>query len=521
MAIDVDFTAEYHSTPMQHAKEANDGKVSNFFEHKNFETVLWYYKASLKYNLKNLTNQIEKKLLDDNKSQYIVPKLLFTDLNPSMLSIPFAEVVWKTKADSVDTLLNYCEDKYFPPSFGWYVGYLMSIAFYKDDVAAKLAETIRKYDPVAKCMKAFLMLAAGLPDVAARLNKLHKIVSGGPILGETMEKDMREELEIQEDIEKHDELNPVLFDETGKLRAEIKEKALAISDELVQILNESDVKLVLKDLVITGSNASYNYTKDSDVDLHLVADTSTFEDPDGLYPIIYNAFKSAFNKKYDIYFYDVPVEVYIESTDTPLVSNGIYSVMYDKWIKEPTKDDIPEVDMTEIDSEVAPWEERYKELVAKLENNPDADETEIDDFIDELYVLRGEGLKEGEYAIGNLVFKEMRNRGYMDKLKELRDKIVTAKLSLTDLQEDLKGRELDFYRQEIQRLTHQQPIIQPNGLFELYNVKEDDARFILNILRRQDFVEYAQMSASRFDFQTMSRMGRPAQYYRIIGQLRA
>ena len=491
--------------------KAVDNDLSKYdFDELNFDSFCNYYLCAVAMGFKNVRRKMDKEFEIMGKERFIVPSELFTQLNPSMFSEKFAAKVWNTTPETVGNLVLDCYD-YFPPSFGLMIAYIEALAFSKDVVAAQLKKGLQSITTINAMMPWWLELITNIPGVIDRLGELKMLCKNNQL---------KEEIAVEEDIEKHDELNPVLFDENGKLKAEIKEKALAISDELVKILNESDVKLVLKDLVITGSNASYNYTKDSDVDLHLVADTSAFEDPDGLYPIIYNAFKSAFNKKYDIYFYDVPVEVYIESNDTPLVSNGIYSVMYDKWVKEPTKDDIPEVDITEIDKEVAPWEERYKELVAKLENNPDADETEIDDFIDELYVLRGDSLKEGEYATGNLIFKEMRNRGYMDKLKELRDKIVTAKLSITDLQENLQNRELDFYRQEIQKLTHEQPIIQPNGIFELYNVREDDARFILNVLRRQDFIEYVQMSASKFDFQTMSRMGRPAQYYRIIGQLR-
>jgi hypothetical protein len=240
-----------------------------------------------------------------------------------------------------------------------------------------------------------------------------------------------EGIDVNEDIEKHEELNPLLFSE-NKLKADVREKALAVADELINSLNESGVKIVLKDLILTGSNASYNYTKDSDIDLHLVADTSELEDPDGLYPIIYQAFKSAFNKKYDIEFYGIPVEVYIESDNTALVSNGIYSIMYDSWVKEPEKVSIPDVDQEAIEKAIRPLELRYYKLVQDVKTGKVTDEAIIDAFVDELYKLRGEGLKDGEYAEGNLVFKEMRNKGYLDSLKDLRDKVIADRLSLEE-----------------------------------------------------------------------------------------
>jgi hypothetical protein len=54
------------------------------------------------------------------------------------------------------------------------------------------------------------------------------------------------------------------------------------------------------------------------------------EDTAHLYKVIYDAYKSAFNKKFDIELNKVPVEIYVETQDTPLVSNGIYSVMKDE-----------------------------------------------------------------------------------------------------------------------------------------------------------------------------------------------
>ena len=94
---------------------------------------------------------------------------------------------------------------------------------------------------------------------------------------------------------------------------------------------------------------------------------SDFEDPEGLYPIIYQAIKSAFNTKYEIAFYGIPVEVYIESNDT-LVSNGIYSVLNDTWVKEPEKVEIPDVDMPAIKKLSSPGKIGIISLIADIES---------------------------------------------------------------------------------------------------------------------------------------------------------
>ena len=55
----------------------------------------------------------------------------------------------------------------------------------------------------------------------------------------------------------------------------------------------------------------------------------------------------------------------------------------------------------------------------------------IDNLIEDIYNLRKEGMEEdGEYSIKNLIFKEFRNLGYLDNLKELRKKEISKELSL-------------------------------------------------------------------------------------------
>ena len=56
---------------------------------------------------------------------------------------------------------------------------------------------------------------------------------------------------------------------------------------------------------------------------------------------------------------------------------------------------------------------------------------EIDKLIDDLYLLRQQSIQQdGEFGVGNLVFKEMRNMGYLDNLKELKRKLMSKQMSL-------------------------------------------------------------------------------------------
>ena len=64
----------------------------------------------------------------------------------------------------------------------------------------------------------------------------------------------------------------------------------------------------------------------------------------------------------------------------------------------------------------------------------------IDDLIEDIYDLRKRGMaRNGEMDIFNLIFKEFRNLGYLDNLKELRKKEISKKLSLEQLNEDISS----------------------------------------------------------------------------------
>lgn len=158
---------------------------------------------------------------------------------------------------------------------------------------------------------------------------------------------------MNEAVEKHETLNPKIF-ENNKLKPEVREKAEDIINEFLKILAEEEIKINVRDVIITGSNASYNYTKNSDIDLHIIAETKSFNESADIYAKLYRAYGRIFGNKFEINFYGIPVEIYVETEADPVVSNGIYSVMFDRWIKEPSMVAIPEIDRKAINNAAKP-----------------------------------------------------------------------------------------------------------------------------------------------------------------------
>lgn len=303
---------------------------------------------------------------------------------------------------------------------------------------------------------------------------------------------------LKEDIEKHDTLNPKLFD-GEELRPEVKETIEKIANTFVQELNDDGIRFTLKDIVLLGSNVSYNYTKDSDLDIHLIADSNGLECPDDLYPLLYSAYRSIFNKNYEIKIRDIPAEIYVEMDEPQAMSNGIYS-LNNGWIKKPEQKAIPELDREAFDKLFKEWEDKYFDLLERINEELSDD---IYDFIEDLYDLRKESIaSEGEYGLGNLVFKEFRNLGYLDNLKELRKQEKGKELSLESVDTSSKD---DIIKENSEDSTMNDSIVYgykvPSDMVGYYKVEffDDDGRCLNHWLsgnqiqyfkNREDAVKY-------------------------------
>lgn len=328
-----------------------------------------------------------------------------------------------------------------------------------------------------------------------------------------LQENLHEETEIEEDIEKHDTLNPKLFVD-GALKPEVTKKVLEVVDTFVDDLAEDGITIIVKDIVLLGSNANYNYTKDSDIDIHIIADTARLAND--LFPVLYSLYRSKFNKKYEIEFYGIPVELYVESNELQVNSNGIYSVLNNKWIKEPVQQNIPDLDQEDFNNEFEKLDSQFKAFADRYDAGTVSDE-DAEEFIAAVYKYRQDGLKaqDGEWSLGNLLFKEFRNRGYLDNLKDMKDKLVAKRLSL----EEAVISESELIQTKLARAAQDRPFVHYNeGTFEFYLVRESDVDILVNRVRQLDFVVDVSASPSgKYDFSHTSRFGQPERYFTVRG----
>lgn len=232
---------------------------------------------------------------------------------------------------------------------------------------------------------------------------------------------------LDESFEVHDTLNPLLWDKNDKLLPEVKSKIIAVVE---QFKNAFDFNINVLDVMIIGSNASYNYTKNSDLDVHIITNFNDLDASTEITTLLFNQLKTKFNATYDISIHGIPIEVYVEDVNVSATSNGIYSVYTDKWLKFPKK--LTSVTKYDLSKELSTWVPRITAAINS--GNPEF----IQQIVNTLYLLRKNSiLVNGEYSKGNQLFKEIRDSGLLQQLKDAYNETISKQLSLEHLDEDV------------------------------------------------------------------------------------
>mgnify|MGYP001427958578 FL=1 len=121
----------------------------------------------------------------------------------------------------------------------------------------------------------------------------------------------------------HDELNKDFWNqEDDRLDPEIRQKLIAIADDFWNSLEVGDAEY--DDITFTGSLAAHNYSRFSDVDLHILVDFSDVDDKTDLVREYFNAMKSIWNRLHDILIKGYEVEIYVQDSNEKHYSSGIY-----------------------------------------------------------------------------------------------------------------------------------------------------------------------------------------------------
>jgi hypothetical protein len=207
----------------------------------------------------------------------------------------------------------------------------------------------------------------------------------------------------------HDELNPDLWQDF-KLKPEIKDKLIQIAKawaEFAKIPSST-----IHDLIVVGGNANYNYTNFSDIDLHLLIDKSELAESPKLVDEYLKDKKELWGLSHSIKIYGHDVELYAQDINEAFPKGqGVYSLTKDDWLVAPTKQNV-DLHNPHIQKKVDEYISRIDSLI-----NSNAEFEAFGKLKKKFSNMRSAGIKRaGEFSEENLIFKELRNLGYLDKL---------------------------------------------------------------------------------------------------------
>ena len=203
-------------------------------------------------------------------------------------------------------------------------------------------------------------------------------------------------------------LNPKLWD-GDQLKPGLRLKLLKIAKYFYEFLG---IDAPVKGIILTGSSVNYNWTENSDIDLHILINYKDINDSIPLVRDYMMAKKSIWNNTYPLKYKGMPIELYAQDENEPHASTGVYCLMRDKWLKVPDPEQVS-IDDEEINKKANP----YKYEIDHLSYEDPQLLMKVNSIKHRLKQMRQTGLEAaGEYSVENLAFKELRNTGYLEKL---------------------------------------------------------------------------------------------------------
>lgn len=235
--------------------------------------------------------------------------------------------------------------------------------------------------------------------------------------------------EFRTGLEYHDTLNPVLWS-NDQLLPDVRAALDKIAANFIEFLGIDSSKVA--NVAITGSNCNYNYSPQSDIDLHVIAEYA----PDHRNHLgigvqsAFDSFKTLYNEERHIKVHGFPIEVYVQPTSEHFTSNaGVYSLTKNAWMQHPVKTHV-DLDNKEIQRKAKPVMRDIDNIVHGKMASVVAQPL-IKSVKAKIKQLRAAGLEAGgEFGVENLAFKAIRNAGYLDKLSKYSEALKDSSLSL-------------------------------------------------------------------------------------------
>lgn len=216
-------------------------------------------------------------------------------------------------------------------------------------------------------------------------------------------------------------LNPAIWSSDNQIIPDIRRKLLTIANK---VADDVATKVNIKNIYLTGSLATYKWTAISDFDLHIVVDILEKHTENAMLEYL-NLRCKVFNMEHSIFIKGYKVEVNMKEQEVFLKDKAVYDLLKNEWIILPNPK-TRSLDDAEVLSLASEYQSKIDDLI-----DSDGDIEEVDRLKNDIKSLRINGLREdGEYSIGNLTFKKLRNTNYIEKLFNFKMQKVDRELSL-------------------------------------------------------------------------------------------
>ena len=226
----------------------------------------------------------------------------------------------------------------------------------------------------------------------------------------------------------NDTLQPAIWSD-NKLNEQVSQKLMQIAEDFFEGLDLEGVEI--DDITFTGSLANYNWTKYSDIDLHILVDFKKIDDNTDLVKEYFNAKTSLWNKMHEILVKNYEIEIYVQDTNEEHYSTGVYSLKNNEWITEPARVE-PKVNTDMVKRKIKSFIDQIERVEDEYDdkNYEDAYESAIS-LARKIKNFRKSGLEDkGEYSNENLAFKYLRNKEYIKTLYDVRNMSYDKMMSL-------------------------------------------------------------------------------------------
>lgn len=228
----------------------------------------------------------------------------------------------------------------------------------------------------------------------------------------------------------NDELEPQLWN-GDELKPHIAARLTEIAEDFIDGL---PFPVTIQDIRFTGSLANYNWSKYSDIDLHIVVDFTELDENKELVKQMFDSKRLRWNEKHNIKIKGYDVELYVEDVGEEHSSSGIYSIMKEDWVQHPERID-RKVDLDTAKKKASDIEQQITS-VERLFNAGEFEKVlrHIDRIKNKIRSMRQAGLEteEMEFSPENIAFKLLRRNDLLDQLTKLKYKAYDQSMTLDD-----------------------------------------------------------------------------------------